>query len=117
MRPTCCEWCAPPSIGLLDDSIVEMGDAWGVDDPDEVQCHAPGFETVQQADAATQYHGDQADDQLVHKPGPEALLHDACPLEEHVLACGCRPRFRTGAFDALGDERVRRIARRHGLGD
>jgi hypothetical protein len=70
-----------------------MGDAGGVDDPDEVQRHASRFQTVKQSDAAAQHNGDQADDQLVHQTNAEALLDDAAPCRNtslpsaSVLAC------------------------------
>ena len=54
-------------IGLLQDSVGQVGDARGVDDPDEVELGAPGLQAVQRAGAATQHHRDQADDELIEQ--------------------------------------------------
>jgi hypothetical protein len=48
--------------GSLHDSILEMRDAWSVDDTAELKLHARRIETVEQANAAPQHDGDQADD-------------------------------------------------------
>src|SRR6266540_433644 len=97
--------------GLLHDSVRQVGDARGVDDPHEVELDAPGLEAVQRASAATKHDRHQVDDELVEQSSPEALLNGRCPHEVHVLARCSRPRLLDGVFDALGDERVRRIAR------
>ena len=56
-----------------------MRDAWGVDDPDEVELDAPGLQTVQRAGAATQHHRHQADHELIEQAGLEALAHGRRP--------------------------------------
>src|SRR5215218_10883376 len=72
-------------IGLLQDSVAQVGDARGVDDPDQVKLGAPGLQTVQRAGAATQHHRDQADDELIEQAGLEALPGDRRPHEATSL--------------------------------
>jgi hypothetical protein len=84
-----------------------------IDDPDEVQLDAPRLQTLQQADATTEHHRHQIDDQLVQQAGPQALLHQLRRHDEHIPPRGSEPRPLDRALDTLGDKRVRRIARRH----
>jgi hypothetical protein len=92
-------------------------DAWGVDNPDQVELDAPGLQTVQRAGAAAQHHRHQADDELVEQTGLEALTHDRRPHEGHVLARSRGLGLRDGALDAVGDEGVGRLTCRHGIRD
>ena len=59
-QETALSWGDEPAwIGLLQDSVGQVGDARGVDDPD------------------------QADDKLIEQTGLEALAHDRHPHEGH----------------------------------
>jgi hypothetical protein len=105
-------WAGP----LLDDPVRQMRDAGSVDDPLEVQLQRTGVEIVQQANAATQHDGHQADDQLVKQSGADGLLNDARPHQMDVFPTGGSPSLVDRDFDTLGHERVGRVPACTGLG-
>src|SRR5207249_4108779 len=68
----------------------------------------PETETVEEADAVAQKHGNEVDLELVEQPGFQVLLSDSRPTgERDVLVAGGRPSLLEGGFDPVGHERER----------
>src|SRR6266545_4254996 len=64
----------------------------------------------------TRYDWHQAHDEQIEQTGPEALLDDVGSHQGHVLASRGRPCLLDRTLDAIGDEGVGRITRRHRFG-
>jgi hypothetical protein len=74
---------SPSGIGpcpLLANAVGQVRDSRGVDDVDDLERDAVEITIVEQPDTRPEKDRDDANDQFVEQPGPEALLYHARPI-------------------------------------
>src|SRR5437867_12406399 len=82
-----------------------MGDAGRLDGPNLLELQLRVTQVVEEAGAAAEKKRHDGDLHLVHQPGGEVLLRDACAASERdVLAPGGLPRLLERGFDPVGYE-------------